>query len=259
VSSAPARAAADAQRVRLYEPVGRPGAGEAALAGLDDGARFAAYVAHELRAPLALQRALVEVALTDPQADAATLRRMGERVIASCTRQEELIDALLDLVRSGHGVGRRKVVDLAAIAAVAMRTQDLAGLGRAVALEQAWTTGDPDLLARLAGNLISNAVRYNQVDGWVEIATRVEPGRAVLSVANTGPAVPPGELERLFQPFQRLGTPRTEAATGAGLGLAVVRSIADAHGAIIDAQARPGGGLRIDVRFPSSERTGRER
>jgi signal transduction histidine kinase len=252
VSSLPAESAADAQTVALQEPLRRQGTGEVEPGVLDDGERFAAYVAHELRAPLALQRTLVEVALTDPDADAASLRKMGERVIASCTRQQQLIDALLDLVRSGHGVRRREAVDLAAITAGAMRNHDLAGLGRAVALEPAWTTGDPDLLARLVGNLISNAVRYNLVDGWVEVATRVEPGRAVLSVANTGQAVPAGELERIFQPFQRLGPFRTDAATGAGLGLAVVRSIADAHGAMVDPQARPSGGLRIDIRFPAS-------
>jgi signal transduction histidine kinase len=224
----------------------------AAPATFEGRGRFAAYAAHELRAPIALQRALVEVALADPDADAAALRAMGERVVASCVRQQRLIEALLDLVLSGRGLTRREPVEIGAIVAAALRTHELGGLGSVVALEPAWTTGDPDLLERLVANLVSNAIRHNVAGGRVEVATHADAGRAVLSVANTGMPIPAGELQRLFQPFQRLAPQPTDAAGGVGLGLAIVRAIADAHAAFVTARARAGGGLEIHVGFPAS-------
>ncbi len=228
-------------------------AGErAAPAMLEGRERFAAYVAHELRGPIALQRALVEVTLADPDADAAALREMGGRVLASCVRQQRLIEALLDLVWSGHGLTRHEPVDIAAIAAAALRAHDLSGLECVVVLEAAWTAGDPDLLERLAANLVANATSHNIAGGRIEVATRTESGCAHLTVANTGPLIPAGELKRLFQPFQRLAPHPTDTAEGVGLGLAIVRAIADAHGALMTAHARTGGGLGIDVAFPIS-------
>jgi signal transduction histidine kinase len=223
----------------------------AAPAMLDGRERFAGYVAHELRAPIALQRALAEIALADPGADVAALREMGKRVVAGCIRQQRLIDALLDLVRGRRGLARQEPVDIAAIAAAALRAHDLSELESVVALERVWTTGDPELLERLAANLVSNAIRHNTVGGRIELATRARSGRAVLSIANTGPPIPSAELLHLFHRSQRVAPHPTDGAEGVGLGLAIVQAIADAHDAAIAAQARPGGGLRIDVAFPA--------
>jgi signal transduction histidine kinase len=216
--------------------------------------RFAALAAHELRAPIALQRALVEVALADPDADTVALREMGERVLASCEQQQRLIEALLTLVRSRGGLSRDEPVDLAAITGEALQAHDLSALESVLVLEPAWTSGDPHLLVRLAANLVANAVRHNLPGGRIEVATRAGAGRAVLSVANTGPPIPSGELERLFQPFQRLAPEPPDTAAGVGLGLAVVQAIADAHDAAVSARAQPGGGLTIDVDFPAARR-----
>jgi signal transduction histidine kinase len=201
--------------------------------------------------PLATQRALLELALADPEADAAGWREVGEDVLRACEQQERLVDACLALARCGHGLGRQQPVDLAAISAEALRALDLRELASVVALEPAWTTGDPDLLERLAANLLSNAVRHNIPRGRIEVATRAGSGRAVLSVANTGTPVPTGALGRLFRPFERLDPRPGSTAGGVGLGLAVVQAIADAHGAVVAARARPGGGLGIDVDFPA--------
>jgi signal transduction histidine kinase len=214
--------------------------------------RFAAYLAHELRTPLATQRALLELALADRNADVASWREIGEDILGACRQQERLIEACLALARSQGGPQRCELVDLAAVAAEALRAHDLSGLGSLVVLEPAWTDGDPDLLERLASNLVSNAVRHNIVGGRIEVATRVESGRAVLSVANTGPLVPAVELQRLFQPFQRLDSNARSSGDGVGLGLAIVQAIADAHNATVTAQARTRGGLGIDVAFPLS-------
>jgi signal transduction histidine kinase len=222
-------------------------------AAFNGGERFAAYVAHELRTPLAAQRALLELALGDPDADVAAWREIGEDVLGACQQQERLLEACLTLARSrGGGPQRREAIDLAAIATEALRAHDLSGLESVVALEPAWTSGDPDLLERLAANLVSNAIRHNIVGGRIELATRTESGRAVLSVANTGPLIPAAELLRLFQPFERLNSnPRTFSA-GVGLGLAIVEAIAQVHGALVTARARASGGLEMDVRFPAT-------
>jgi signal transduction histidine kinase len=209
--------------------------------------RFAAYVAHELRTPLATQRALLELTLADPSADVSMWREIGEDVLGACRQQERLLEACLALARSQGKPQRYEPVDLATVAAEALRAHDLSGLESVVVLEPAWTTGDPDLLERTAANLVSNAVRHNVVGGRIEVTTRAESRRAHLMVANTGPLVPAAELERLFEPFQRLNTSRD----GVGLGLAIVQAIADAHDATVSAQARTNGGLGIDVAFPA--------
>jgi signal transduction histidine kinase len=212
---------------------------------------FPALVAHELRAPIALQRALVEVTLADPDADTAALRKMGERVLASCVQQQRLIELLLDLACSGGALARREPIDLATIAAAALRAHDLSGLQIVLALEPAHTSGDPDLLLQLAANLVSNASRHNIAGGSIEVATSADAGRAVISIANTGPLIQPRELQLLIRrPFQRLGANRTRHHNGHGLGLSIVDAIATAHGAQLKARARTNGGLTIEVSFP---------
>jgi signal transduction histidine kinase len=213
---------------------------------------FAACVAHELRTPLATQRALLELALADPNADVASWREIGEDVLGACRQQERLFEACLTLARSQGRMQRCEPVDLAMIAAEALRAHDLQGLESVLALGPASVTGDPALLERLAANLVSNAIRHNIVAGRIEVETRVESGRAVLSVANTGLLVPAGELQRLFQPFQRLNSNPRTCGDGVGLGLAIVEAIARAHGASVVARARGGGGLELDVSFPAT-------
>jgi signal transduction histidine kinase len=211
--------------------------------------RFAAYVAHELRTPMATQRALLELALADASLDVSTWREIGQDVLRACDQQERLLEACLTLARSKDGPRRWESVDLAAIAAEALRAHDLGELESVVASEPAWTIGDPVLLECLVGNLVSNAIRHNVLGGRIEVATCTRSGCAQLTVANTGPQIPVGEVQRLFQPFHRLPRQPTDTADGVGLGLAVVRAIADAHDAVITAQARPSGGLRVDVRL----------
>jgi len=100
--------------------------------------------------------------------------------------------------------------------------------------------------------IMDNALRHNAAGGRIEIATTATAGRATITVRNTGPAIPPNEVERLFQPFRRLGIQRIRQTDGhgLGLGLAIVRAIASAHGATLIPHARPEGGLNIEVNFP---------
>jgi signal transduction histidine kinase len=211
-----------------------------------NGSHFSSYVAHELRTPLATQRALLELALCDPNTDVATWREIGEDLLTACGQQERLIDACLALARSQDGPQRCEPVDLAPIADEALRTHDLSELESVVVIKPAWTSGDPDLLERLAANLVSNAIRHNIAGGRIELATHTESGRAHFTIANTGPEIPAGELQRLFKPFQR----RT-SRDGVGLGLTIVEAIAAVHSALVTARTRTGGGLGIDVAFPA--------
>ena len=213
--------------------------------------RFAAYVAHELRTSIAVQRVQAEAALADPDAAKLALRATCEDIVAGCEQQRRLIEALLDLTDSWSGPKCREPVDLAAIASQALRAHEVGELDTFMSLEPAVAIGDPILLERLTANLISNAIRHNLPRGLIEVATRREPGRAVLTVANTGPLIPAGELSRLFQPFERLDSRRRAGVDGAGLGLAIVQSVADAHNATVAAHPRPGGGLEMEVGFPS--------
>jgi signal transduction histidine kinase len=215
--------------------------------------QFVANASHELRTPLARQRTLIQVALGDPEATAETLRTTFERVLVAGTEQEALIEALFTLARGERGLERHEPVDLAVVTASVLeaRRMDVAhhGLRLDARLDPVPVSGDPSLLQRLVVNLVDNAVRYNEPGGRIEVTTVVMAGAAVLRVSNDGPIVPPDEVDRLFEPFQRLGADRVRHRGGWGLGLSIVRAIAIAHDADIAARARPDGGLMIEVRF----------
>jgi signal transduction histidine kinase len=216
--------------------------------------QFVANASHELRTPLARQRTLVEVALADPRRTVSSLSEACGRVLAAGEQQERLIEALLTLARSQRGLSSRQPVELAAAAEGVVRSRlaeaELRGVSVRAELGTGPVMGDARLAERLAANLIDNALRHNVAGGWVQVWTGRRAGHAVLSVVNTGPVVPPAEVGRLFEPFQRLGAGRTGGRDGLGLGLSIVRAIADAHNARLHVRARPGGGLDILVRFP---------
>jgi signal transduction histidine kinase len=218
--------------------------------------RFAANASHELRTPITLERTLVEVALADPDASVESLRRVCERVVTSTEEQERLLDALLTLARSEAGVAAGESVDLAAVAedALLAREPRLAGIGVESALEPAVVVGDQALLERLVGNLVENAIVHNgDEERWITISTHELDGVPVLRIANGGDVVAAAEVDQLFEPFRRgIGERLGSEAGGLGLGLSIVRAVAIAHGATIEARPLPEGGLQFELRFASS-------
>jgi signal transduction histidine kinase len=219
--------------------------------------QFIANTAHELRTPLARQRVISQVALADPGASIESLRAAHERVLASGTQQQHLIDALITLARGQAGLDSREPFDLAGLArkVLADRQPEVQrrNLKLHTTLGPAPTAGSPQLAEQLTANLIDNALRHNVPAGQVEVATGTQGSRAVLVVANTGPPVPATTINMLFQPFQQLTADRTSRSEGLGLGLSIVQAIADAHDATITARPRPEGGLFIEVSFPDPQ------
>jgi signal transduction histidine kinase len=220
--------------------------------------RFAANASHELRTPLTRERALLQVTLADPAATSGTWQAVSRELLASNAEQDRLIEALLTLASSEAGPGEREPADLAAItsAALAAARPAISRLGVHVQtdIQPAVLDGDLLLVQQLTANLIDNAVRHNIPGGDIQVSTRTSAAGAVLSVTSSGQVIPAADVDRLFQPFQRLGPRPARRDGGHGLGLSIVRAIATAHAATITAQARPGGGLAIDVTFPPSSR-----
>ena len=212
--------------------------------------RFIANAGHELRTPLTVMRAAVDVVLAKPEPTRAELVGMGRDVRAGVCQAQALIDALLTLARTDQGRFDRDEVDLATVTEDALHALGAAPATLHASLTPALTSGDAILLERLAANLVDNAVRYNVPDGAVWVSTVTVASRAVLTVANTGPIVAPDAVGKLFEPFHRLHE-RT-GDSGFGLGLAIVASIAAAHGGEATAGARPDGGLTVTVSLPAS-------
>ena len=220
--------------------------------------RFVANASHELRTPITLERALVEVALADPHPTVDSLQDTCRRVLVASEQQERLIEALLTLARSQRGLESRGPVDLRAVTAEVVRAVPATGLRVDTDLGDACATGDPAMVERLVANLVENAVRYNQPDGWVTAWTGVREGRPTVEVANAGSPVDSARLNELLKPFVRAdgngnGNGRAHDGRGLGLGLSIVQAISDAHGARLTMSAPPAGGLLVSVAFPATD------
>ncbi|MBV8711994.1 MAG: HAMP domain-containing histidine kinase [Solirubrobacterales bacterium] len=212
---------------------------------------FVANASHELRTPLAIMRTELDVTLADPDASVQELRRMGEAVRDTVDRCERLIEGLLMLARSEAGTGRDEAADLAALAADCIT--DLRARAEEARVEvrddlsPAWARGGPALLERMIANLIDNGIRYNEPGGWLRVSTRSEDGLVRLTVANGGPRIEPGLASTLTEPFRRLD----RGAGGFGLGLSIVRSVAEAHGGAVEVSAPAEGGLSVRIELPA--------
>ncbi|MBV9804236.1 MAG: HAMP domain-containing histidine kinase [Solirubrobacterales bacterium] len=216
--------------------------------------RFVANASHELRTPLTASRALLEMVVTDPHATTGTFREACREALEESEQQEQLIDALLALAQGEQGIRRREPLELETVVRDALRAHD-AGAQRLemdVALSPLTVRGDRPLLVRLVSNLLQNAIQHNVPDGYVRVRMSSRDGVAAISVLNSGPVVPAGEIDRLLTPFQRMAPDRRGHPGGFGLGLSIVAAIAAAHDAVLDIVPGEHGGLRVEVRFPAT-------
>lgn len=216
--------------------------------------RFVANASHELRTPLAIMRAQIDVALSDSDVTRAELLATVRVVSEAVGRCQQLLNGLLLLARGDRRLEVGDPVDLAQVAAGALGgvlpTASAADVAVRATLRPAAVRGDPALLQRLVENLLENAVAYNHPSGWVELGTERSRDGAVVRVVNSGPDVPPGQVEGLFEPFRRLSRDRTGSGRSSGLGLSIVRAVARAHGGEAGARALPEGGLEVTVTLP---------
>lgn len=216
---------------------------------------FAANAAHELRTPLAVMRAELDLLLTGPQPSPAETRDAAARLRRTVLSSERMLERLLTLSRGMLAPGEAEPVPLDQIAgqalAAAAQTARAHGLTIRTSLRGADAYGDPSLLGELAGNLVGNAVKYNCPDGWVSVATHTDGDHAVLEVSNSGPRIAEADLGRLLEPFRRAGRQRT--GDSSGLGLTIVRAVVAAHGGELGLRALTGGGLAVRVSLPAGQ------
>jgi signal transduction histidine kinase len=222
-------------------------------AAFDAQRNFVASASHELRTPLTLTRTLLQMALTDPRPTLASYRTTCQDLLEASDQQEQLIEALLTLARSQRGLDHREPADLAAITWDVLAPHEPAAAARGLAIDAsiapAPVLGDARLLQRLATNLIDNAIRHNIPGGRISIRINADEQHPSLTITNTGPVIPPGQVTRLLQPFQRL-TARPADGEGLGLGLSIVAAIAKAHHASLTINPGERGGLDIAISFP---------
>jgi two-component system sensor histidine kinase VanS len=216
--------------------------------------RFAANASHELRTPLADTQTLLDVARKDPNRDNGEL---VDRLHAVNTRAIDLTEALLVLSRADQRSFAREHIDLSLIAEEATETllplAEERGLTIETSGEVTPTIGSHPLLLQLTTNLAHNAIVHNLPEqGTVWVTTRVHPEGVVLTVENTGEKLTPQLVSTLAEPFQR-GTRRIRTDhAGVGLGLALVKSITQAHDGALTLTPRTAGGLCVTVELPAA-------
>jgi two-component system, sensor histidine kinase len=240
---------------------------EAALATAKDAAeranlsktKFLAAASHDLRQPM---QSLFFLAGALRRAVPAQGRGMLDQLENGLDTLKDLLDSLLDMSRLDAGIVLADVRDVgcaevlarvdAAFAPVAAQK----GLGWHVAADVATLRTDPTLLGRILRNLVENAIRYTTT-GEVRLTCRhADDGRLWIDVTDTGPGIPPDHLDRIWEEFHQVGNSERDRTQGLGLGLAIVRRLAELLGMTVDVQSRPGGGSVFSVGVPIGDPTG---
>ncbi|MFF3784485.1 sensor histidine kinase [Streptomyces sp. NPDC001933] len=220
--------------------------------------RFVGNASHELRTPLATMRASLDVAAAKPEPAAQTVALVG-RLRTELDRVDHLLDGFLVLARAQHGtLADRTPVSLGELAREALTgragditakklTVDDDAVGR-----DAWTRGSQALLSRMVENMVDNAIVHNEQSGWIRVAAERDDTGTHFVVETGGRVLDQAQVDRLTQPFERLGADRTGPEGSSGLGLSIVAAIVAAHGGRLTLLARPEGGLRVAAAMPTA-------
>jgi signal transduction histidine kinase len=229
-------------------------------AAFDAQRRFVANVSHELRTPLAMMRTSTDVAAGKPGPVPAPVTALAAKLREGLDQADRLVDSFLELARVEHGITTtgQAVVSLPRVASSALESCGAAAADMDIevrrALHEAEVTGSETMLARVAGNLVDNAIRHNERGGWLRVETGAEGATARLVVESGGRVLDGAKVAELAQPFHRIGADRTGSHNGVGLGLSIVAAITAAHGGRLDLRARPEGGLLVVVELPRAAR-----
>ncbi len=206
---------------------------------INERTRMLTALSHDLKTPLTRMRLRTEL-LDDEEARA--------RFESDLQEMEAMVTQTLEFMRGLGGHEARAPVDVNAL--LASLQADNETMGRPLQVEgraAAPYVGVPSLLRRALGNLIDNAMLHG---GSATVRVEDTPGSLLLHVLDTGPGIPPAELERVFEPFHRVEASRSRATGGTGLGLGITRSIARLHGGDVVLHNRPGGGLQALLSLP---------
>jgi len=213
-------------------------------------------LAHDLRTPLTRLRGTAELALSGT-GDPAEARPALADCIDETDRALHLLEVLLDVsaAEAGALVLRRERVDLGALVSRAADLYREVAEQRSIGIEldvpaPVVMDGDPVRLGQALSNLVDNALKYTPQGGRVAIAAAAEPGAVTLTVSDNGPGVPAAERDAVWRRLYRGDASRS--LRGWGLGLTLVRAVAEAHGGTASVSDAPGGGARFQMRFPAA-------
>jgi signal transduction histidine kinase len=221
-------------------------------------ADFVANVSHDLKTPLALIRMFSETLEMDRVPDEATRREYYRIITRESERLSRLINNVLDFSRI-EGGGRQYQIAPAEIEPLVREVLDAFAyvLGqRGFTLQVAVAPGlppiplDPDAFSQALGNLVDNAIKYSGEGRTLRVEAGLRDGGLAVAVADDGIGIPPEEHGRIFEKFYRVGRSETQGRRGSGVGLALVRHIAEAHGGRVTVESRPGAGSRFTLWFP---------
>jgi signal transduction histidine kinase len=221
--------------------------------------RFVSDASHELRTPLAVLRANGELLQRHPDQTIEKNMDQVDAITAEAEAMTKLVEVLLTLARADEGAANlaHEPVAFGALLEDLGRDMEALARGRQIALtvdaEPVEVTGDRHRLRQLGTILLDNALKYTPAGGNVTVRCVRHGKTAELSVTDTGPGIPPDQQSRIFDRFVRVDSARTRAAGGAGLGLAIAKWIAEAHGGRIAVESVPGNGSRFIVRLPLSD------
>jgi PAS domain S-box-containing protein len=219
-----------------------------------------ALVSHEMRTPLAAIQGMSEL-LAQYDLDAGRRREMNMAINDEAKRLTRMITEYLDITRleSGVTVLRRSAVRVESLVERSLLMLDPLAAQKNIRLARKFDASppavlaDPDLLARAISNLVSNAIKYSPAGSEVTVSVRSEQAGVAIDVADQGPGIPAGDLDRIFEKFYRV--PRVEDADtpGTGLGLALVREVAELHGGAVSVASPAGAGSIFTLRIPKME------
>ena len=220
--------------------------------------RFVSELSHDLRSPLAAARIGIQLILADPSA-AESNRVRGSHVLKSLDRMGRMIRDLLDANRIQAGQFLHLDIAECDLSALTRATvEELVIMYgdriRIVSQEGIWGFWDAKGLRRALENLVSNAVKYGNPEGPITVTLKERHKWAILAVHNEGEAIAPKDQATLFSQFRRTSTARQSGHEGWGLGLTLVRGVAEAHGGTASVQSAPGEGTTFSVRVPLDSR-----